>query len=57
MIPVRTTYAGSEMPPVRGLTENGAKRTGRFRAVLPTSVVSDPDMTPEYPSSCRSPAG
>ena len=39
VISVPTTYAGSEMTPVWGLTDNGRKQTGRDRAVLPRSVV------------------
>ncbi|MEV7734368.1 maleylacetate reductase [Streptomyces sp. NPDC088921] len=45
VISVPTTYAGSEMTPVWGLTENGRKRTGRDRTVLPRSVVYDPELT------------
>ncbi|GHB59696.1 maleylacetate reductase [Streptomyces umbrinus] len=45
VISVPTTYAGSEMTTVWGLTENGRKRTGRDRAVLPRSVVYDPELT------------
>lgn len=49
VICVPTTYAGSEMTPVWGLTEHGRKRTGRDRAVLPRSVVYDPDLTVGLP--------
>ncbi|WP_416979814.1 maleylacetate reductase [Streptomyces sp. T028] len=49
VISVPTTYAGSEMTPVWGLTENGRKRTGRDRAVLPRSVVYDPELTLRLP--------
>lgn len=45
VISVPTTYAGSEMTPIWGLTENGRKRTGRDRRVLPRSVVYDPELT------------
>lgn len=45
VISVPTTYAGSEMTPVWGLTENGRKHTGRDQAVLPRSVVYDPELT------------
>ncbi|MFF4759781.1 maleylacetate reductase [Streptomyces sp. NPDC001292] len=45
VISVPTTYAGSEMTTVWGLTENGRKRTGRDRAVLPRSVLYDPELT------------
>ncbi|MFD0692409.1 maleylacetate reductase [Actinomadura fibrosa] len=49
IIAVPTTYAGSEMTPIWGLTEDGAKRTGRDRKVLPASVVYDPDLTTTLP--------
>ena len=49
VVAVPTTYAGSEMTPVWGLTENGVKRTGRDRKVLPVSVVYDPELTLSMP--------
>jgi maleylacetate reductase len=49
IIAVPTTYAGSEMTPVWGLTENGAKRTGRDRRVLPRSVLYDATLTVSLP--------
>jgi maleylacetate reductase len=49
VIAVPTTYAGSEMTPIWGLTEGGQKRTGRDSRVLPTSVVYDPDLTLTLP--------
>ncbi|ROO86154.1 maleylacetate reductase [Actinocorallia herbida] len=49
VIAVPTTYAGSEMTPVWGLTEDGVKRTGRDPAVLPRAVVYDPDLTLTLP--------
>jgi maleylacetate reductase len=49
VIAVPTTYAGSEMTPVWGLTEDGVKRTGRDPVVLPRSVVYDPDLTVSLP--------
>ncbi|GAA3901576.1 maleylacetate reductase [Streptomyces lacrimifluminis] len=49
VISVPTTYAGSEMTTVWGLTEDGRKRTGRDRAVLPRSVVYDPALTVGLP--------
>ena len=45
VISVPTTYAGSEMTPIWGVTENGRKRTGRDRSVLSRSVVYDPELT------------
>ncbi|MGW0875594.1 maleylacetate reductase [Streptomyces sp. NPDC002740] len=49
VIGVPTTYAGSEMTPVWGLTEQGRKRTGRDRAVLPRTVIYDPELTLRLP--------
>ncbi|MFE9448131.1 maleylacetate reductase [Streptomyces sp. NPDC006739] len=49
LIAVPSTYSGSEMTPVWGLTEHGAKRTGRDPAVLPRTVVYDPLLTLSLP--------
>ena len=53
VVAVPTTYAGSEMTPVWGLTQDGQKRTGRDPRVLPKSVIYDPELTRACPSSCR----
>jgi maleylacetate reductase len=45
IVALPTTYAGSEMTPIWGLTDNAIKRTGRDRRVLPRSVVYDPTLT------------
>lgn len=45
LLAVPTTYAGSEMTPIWGITEAGAKRTGRDPRVLPGSVIYDPDLS------------
>lgn len=45
LIAVPSTYSGSEATPVWGLTEHGAKRTGRDPSVLPRSIVYDPELT------------
>ncbi|MER5509789.1 maleylacetate reductase [Streptomyces sp. NPDC002766] len=49
LIAVPSTYSGSEMTPVWGLTEHGVKRTGRDLVVLPRSVVYDPELTLSLP--------
>ncbi len=49
IVALPTTYAGSEMTPVWGLTEDGAKRTGRDPRCLPVSVVYDPELTLDLP--------
>lgn len=45
IIAVPTTYAGSEMTPIYGLTEGGVKKTGRDERVRPRSVIYDPELT------------
>lgn len=50
IIAVPTTYAGSEMTPIWGLTADGDKRTGRDPKVLPTSVIYDPELTLSLPT-------
>jgi maleylacetate reductase len=49
IIAVPTTYAGSEMTPIYGLTENGVKKTGRDPRVLPRTVVYDPELSTTLP--------
>jgi len=48
-IAIPTTYAGSEMTPIHGLTEQGIKRTGRDPRVLPSSVLYDPALSLHLP--------
>ena len=43
ILAIPTTYAGSEMTPIYGLTEGGLKKTGRDLRVLPKTVIYDPD--------------
>lgn len=45
ILAVPTTYAGSEMTPIYGLTEGGRKRTGTDLRVLPKTVLYDPALT------------
>ena len=49
IIAIPTTYAGSEMTPIYGITEGGLKRTGRDVRVLPRTVIYDPDLTLTLP--------
>jgi maleylacetate reductase len=49
IVALPTTYAGSEMTSIHGLTENGIKRTGRDPRVLPRTVLYDPDLTLSLP--------
>jgi maleylacetate reductase len=49
IVAVPTTYAGSEVTPVWGLTEGGTKTTGVDIKVLPRLVVYDPALTVSLP--------
>ena len=49
ILAVPTTYAGSEVSPIWGLTEGGVKRTGRDPKVLPRTVIYDPELTLSLP--------
>lgn len=49
VIAVPTTYAGSEMTPIYGVTEAGLKRTGRDVRVLPRTVIYDPELSYDLP--------
>lgn len=57
IIAVPTTYAGSEMTPIWGLTEGGVKTTGRDLRVLPASVVYDPELTLSLPADLSAASG
>lgn len=56
IICVPTTYAGSEMTPVWGMTENARKTTGRSPKVLPKVVIYDPELTYSLPDSITGPS-
>lgn len=49
ILAIPTTYAGSEMTPIYGLTEGGMKRTGNDARVLPKTVIYDPALTVTLP--------
>ena len=49
IIAIPTTYAGSEMTPIYGLTEGGVKKTGRDPRVLPKTVIYDPELSLTLP--------
>ena len=52
-----TTYAGSEMTPIWGLTEKGRKTTGRDPRVLPKTVLYDPCLTVTMPAMLSATSG
>jgi maleylacetate reductase len=49
IIAIPTTYAGSEMTSIYGLTEAGVKKTGRDLRVLPRTVIYDPELSVSLP--------
>jgi maleylacetate reductase len=49
-VAVPTTYAGSEVTPVLGETENGVKTTRRDPALAPGTVVYDAELTLTMPA-------
>jgi alcohol dehydrogenase class IV len=51
ILAIPTTYAGSEMTPIYGVTEGRVKRTGRDSRVLPRTVIYDPQLTVTLPIS------
>ena len=57
ILAVPTTYAGSEVTPVWGLTENGRKTTGTDHAVLPRVVVYDPELVASLPADLAAASG
>jgi alcohol dehydrogenase class IV len=57
VIAVPTTYSGSEMTPIYGITEGGVKKTGRDPTVLPRTVIYDPVLTANVPGRVAGPSG
>lgn len=57
ILAVPTTYAGSEVTPVWGLTEGGRKTTGRDELVLPRTVIYDAELTRTLPPQLSAVSG
>jgi maleylacetate reductase len=57
IVAVPTTFAGSEMTPIYGITEGGVKTTGKDRKVLPKTVIYDPTLTLTLPPRIAGPSG
>lgn len=49
ILAIPTTYAGSEMTPVYGITRDGVKHTGRSPRVQPATVIYDPQLSTSLP--------
>jgi alcohol dehydrogenase class IV len=57
ILAVPTTYAGSEMTSIWGLTEGQRKATGKDPRVLPRTVVYDPALTVSLPVDISAASG
>ncbi len=57
VLAVPTTFAGSELTPIWGLTDGGRKTTGRDRIVQPRVVVYDPDLLASLPADLAAASG
>jgi maleylacetate reductase len=57
VVAVPTTYSGSEMTTIWGISEGGAKKTGRDAKVLPKAVIYDPELTLELPPAVSAASG
>jgi maleylacetate reductase len=57
ILAVPTTYAGSELSPIWGLTEGSRKTTGRDPRVQPRVVVYDPETTLSMPPRLTATSG
>lgn len=51
ILAVPTTYAGSEMTPIYGLSDAGEKKTGRDPRVQPRTVIYDPELFVSLPAA------
>jgi maleylacetate reductase len=54
---VPTTYAGSELTTVWGITEEGRKTTGKDARVAPRLVIYDPELTYDLPAEVTAASG
>jgi alcohol dehydrogenase class IV len=57
ILAIPTTYAGSEMTPIWGLTQEGRKETGRDPRVQPRTVIYDPLLTLTLSPGIAGPSG
>src|SRR5438034_10578816 len=57
ILAVPTTYSGSEMTSIWGLSEGGSKKTGRDPRVMPKTVIYDPELTLDLPAAISAASG
>jgi alcohol dehydrogenase class IV len=56
ILAIPTTFAGSEMTPIYGITAQGQKKTGRDPRVLPKTVIYDPMLLRTLPAKIAGPS-
>jgi maleylacetate reductase len=56
IVAVPTTYSGSEMTSMYGLSEGGRKRTARDEAVRPKTAIYDPELSRGLPLEVSGPS-
>lgn len=57
IIALPTTYSGSEMTSIWGISQDGQKTTGRDAVVKPKTVIYDPELTKALPDSISATSG
>jgi maleylacetate reductase len=57
LVAVPTTYAGSEMTSIWGISDEGGKRTGRDARALPRLVLYDAELTLDLPPAISAASG
>ena len=57
VVAVPTTYSGSEMTTIWGISKENSKQTGRDPKVLPKAVIYDPELTLDLPAPVSAASG
>ena len=57
IVAIPTTYAGSEVTPIYGMTDQREKRTGKSARVLPRTVLYDSQLTVTLPAMASATSG
>ena len=57
IVAIPTTFAGSEMTPIQGITAGGVKKTVRDLRMLPRTVIYDPRLLLTLPARIAGPSG
>ena len=57
IVAIPTTFAGSEMTPIQGITADGVKKTVRDLRMLPKTVIYDPRLLLTLPARIAGPSG